>query len=468
MTTKVKQLLLIPVLLVGMAACELIGDLDKMVPPNKMVEKNAVTDAKSAEALLNGVYVSWRTDNIGTMRHLLNGLTGTWDKTPHMGGDEFILNDVKIDNTFNQYYYSSVYLVVNEATSFLHILDQKKDVKGLSESRRAEMNGEARILRAQAYLMLLRYYGDFFNTDSKYGILLYGDEPIRDNQPKARSSVADTYKAILADLDYAIANAPKVQPKHYRVGQLTAQALKARVLLYTKEFRKAADLATKVLSDAKAAGSGIEGNFEKMFVNSFDSPEMLFALHATNPNELYGSLSDWNSFAPGGTINKIARSFIKGKIDSRFSQVFVNPVPGIPNKKYPEKESDIKQSSHYYLRLAEMYYIIAEAETRIGRIAEARKALKEIICHPRAGYSDDYVTKIPDGEMLKAILEHKWMEFATENNEEWIDLVRYRAWDKFEIKPYYVRSDAHLVLPIPKKALGANKLLIQNPGYPEK
>ena len=50
--------------------------------------------------------------------------------------------------------------------------------------------------------MLLRLYGEFWNMDSQYGIVLH-DAPVRDNTPKARATVRQCYTSILDDLKEA-------------------------------------------------------------------------------------------------------------------------------------------------------------------------------------------------------------------------------------------------------------------------
>ena len=55
-------------LALALTACELVGSLDKIEPEHKLTDNNVITDAKSAEAALNGVYLSWRTYRIGWMR----------------------------------------------------------------------------------------------------------------------------------------------------------------------------------------------------------------------------------------------------------------------------------------------------------------------------------------------------------------------------------------------------------------
>lgn len=463
---KVVSLLIFAVLF---SACELVGSIDKIQPDYKLTDKNVISDVKSAEANLNGVYSSWRTLGIGWMRHFLDVLTGSQLEVRLTGMDGFKSNQVEDTNYGVENNYAGLYNVVNNASSFLYNLSEKPKLPGLSDERRAEMEGEVKYLRAQANLMLLRQYGEFFNTASVYGIVLYPEnKPIRDNTPIKRSTVAESYQHILNDLDDAIANAPE-NNEHYKVSSTTAKALKARVLLYMKDFAGASALAKEVLDEAPAAGYAIEEDYKEMFKNSFESSEMLFALYSEYPDEIYRG-GEWNQCRPGATSGKIATTIAEsGEKDRRYVQTFEDLDPenlSVQNNKYYFWFFEPgKYDSHFYIRLAEMYYIIAEAETRLGNFDEARDALKEIICLDRAGYSPEYVDAIANGELLTMILHHKWMEFTTENNEEWFDLVRYHSWDNFEIKPYYVTSDAHLLLPIPRKALSGNNLLEQNPGY---
>lgn len=469
-TINIKQLASLLIFALILSGCELVGSIDDIRPDYKLTDENVISNAASAEANLNGVYSSWRDSGIGIMRHFLDALTGSEMEVRAVGIEGFKNNNVEDINNGVERNYTSLYYVVNNASSFIYNLKQKPELPGLSEGRRAEMIGEAKYSRAQANLMLLRKYGEFYNMSSNYGIVLYPDDvPIRDNTPIKRSTVAETYQHIIKDLDDAIANAP-AENKHYKVSRTTAKALKSRVLLYMKDFAGASDLAKEVLEEAPDAGYELEEDFKEMFENSFESSEMLFALYSTYPEELYNG-GYWNQSNVGTTSSKIAVAIGEdGEKDSRFVQIFEDLDPNntsvTNNKYYYYFYEPGKYDSHYYIRLAEMYYIVAEAETRLGNYNAARDALKDIICIDRAGYSPEYVDDITDGDMLKMILHHKWMEFTTENNEEWFDLVRYHAWDNFEIKPYYVSSDAHLLLPIPRKARSGNNLLEQNPGYP--
>ena len=49
---------------------------------------------------------------------------------------------------------------------------ENNTVKDLDPARRMEILGEGYFNRAMAHFMLLRYFGQFYDTDSPYGIVL--------------------------------------------------------------------------------------------------------------------------------------------------------------------------------------------------------------------------------------------------------------------------------------------------------
>lgn len=462
---KLKYYLLLAVYPLVLSSCDLLGRIDDIKPDYVLVDETVISDVKTAEATLNGVYSSLRNIRIGWFRNNLNFLTGVQEASNIAGKEGFEENDIEIDNKAVEDNYAAWYNVINNATSFINNLNANENVKGLSGLRRSEMIGEAKFLRALSYLHLLRQFGEFCNLESEYGIVLYGEQPIRDNEAIARSSVKDSYKAINDDLEDAITYAPEVST-HYKVCQFTAKALKARVLLYMGDDRNAANLAQEVIDESSAYGYDLEENFLDIFINTFQSSELIFGIYTTNPNETY--MGTWNSFKVAAKTTSIATN-LGVNMDKRYKNAFVDLDPEksyVRNNKYPYHEGvDDVQNGHFYLRLAEMYYIKAEAEARLQEWGAAREALKGIICLDRAGYTSEYVDNIPNVQLLEMILKHKWMELCSEDNEELYDLVRYHIRDNFKIAPTYIATDTRLKLPIPKAALAGNILLVQNPEY---
>ncbi len=469
-----------------LCSCNLIGSIDDIKPENVITDEDAIIDAQSAEMLCGGIYEGWRSSNFTTMRPAMFCLTGSLSNNNVGGGKEFITNELTDTNYGIKNYYLSLYYIINQANSLIFNLKDAHPT-GLSEKRKAELLSEAYFNKAYAELALLRSFGEFWDLDSKYGIVLY-EEPVRDNIAKPRSSVADCYAFILRDLDNA-ANAPEYAGISHYAHQLSVKALKARVLLSMGDFTNAAQVADEVISEGEMQGIVLEQNYMDIFAQGFSSTELLFSLYTSYPLQTIAvSVSDqytmygWNEQS---TITRIADELVGAPddgdiltgegLDYRFASAYltvekINEYFGTISRVYSMDKYQLGNYSdpsdtYYMMRLAEIYLIKAEANARLGTttaMATARKALKAIT--DRAGYEEEYVENIADSEMLPTIFKHKYIELSGENYEEWYDMVRYHILDGMNISQY-IKSDQHLIMPIPREAMAGNNLLKQNPTY---
>ncbi len=445
-------------MLISLMSCDLLGDIDNIQPENVLTDETLVTDYSSAETALRGVYSSWRNIDIGWFTSLMSMRTGA-EKMQYLSGYQgFIENDVKIDNIGVEKNYTALYKVINLANSVLVQL-QEKTVDGLEDERRKEMIAEIKFHRAMAHLHLLRQYGEFWDLNSIYGVVSY-EQPVRRNTPKARNTVANIYKLIEDDLSEVVKNAPVYPKANYYVSQTTGKALLARVKLYMKDYSQAAQLAGEVIIEGPSYGYLLEEEYFDVFRNGFNSSEILFALHASYPKE--PTSMSTTRLKVGETTTGIAEEMVAGEgvFDQRYVDAYINAKNKYVKDNYASGEP---ANTHFFLRLAEMYYILAESEARQLNWDVARNVLAQI-CE-RAGYSDEEIAVIPDAQVLDQILKHKWMELNTENNEEWFDLVRFHVIDDYPIAPDFIKSVLHLTLPIPMAAIAGNNLLVQNQGY---
>lgn len=461
------------ILAVFLSACDLMNGIDNVQPQYQLQDDNYVTDRKSAELALNGVYQYWRGAGIGPFRVHMSVLAGSVAPSDNVYGIEGCAeNDFAPDNEVLDQLYSQLYTIINAANYLIEVLESDKPVIGLNATRKAEIIGECKFHRAMAHFILLRQFGQFYDESSIYGIVLRKAPYIPVTPIAARDKVADCYTFILEDLTAAGNNAPEMAAPHCRVTRLTAKALKARVLLYQKKYPEAATLALEVLEKANTYGYSMEEQWKEIFQGFYESSETLFApytmgivetcdieLRATKIGTYTSELSE--TWAP--------KFDASATDDPRIKETFKDPDPRVENGKYPyiTRAEDIIGNGHIFLRLAEVYLIHAEAEARQGasHYAAARKSLKTIT--DRAGYPENTVENIPDNELLEAIRQHKWMELAIENGEEWFDLVRYTQtgdlpWGSVKGS---LEKEWQLIAPIPKKALSGNKLLVQNPEY---
>lgn len=517
-------------------SCDLIGSIDDMEPDHVVTDLNYITDAASAQTALNGVYASWRSTGVSYLRYGIASMAHTQTQAMVMGADEFAAENIETNNSNVETAYTAYYNVINAANTFLvHI---NKNIPGLSEEKRTEMIAEARCQRALAYLTLLKCFGEYWKQDSQYGVCLFKDELVRDNQVRQRSSVADTYKLISEDLDYAIAHCEQHPADHYHMSSLFAKALKAKMYFAQDNYPEAARLSEEVINEAETAGYELESEYANIFTEQFKSKEMLFAPYTANPNELMDA--SWFAFSPGSLLKKVADDLVP---DDETGGDIVVPDPGeggdvvVPDPgeggdvvipggdgseggdvvlpgdgddggivipggdggdfPFPPGEDDAAsydplytwaykgggmtgiakyskltpefmfEDSYYFMRLAEVYYIAAEAEARQGQYAKARTLLATVI--ERAGYTEDDVNAIADSDLLGEILKHKLCDMSNENLEEWFDLCRYNRQGGFESwtedEKAELPSFRRYLLPIPKASMGANNLLVQNPEY---
>ncbi len=504
-------------------SCDLIGSIDDMEPDHVVTDLNYITDAASAQTALNGVYASWRSTGVSYLRYGIASMAHTQTQAMVMGADEFVAENIETNNSNVETAYTAYYNVINAANTFLvHI---NKNIPGLSEEKRTEMIAEARCQRALAYLTLLKCFGEYWKQDSQYGVCLFKDELVRDNQVRQRSSVAETYKLISEDLDYAIAHCEQHPADHYHMSSLFAKALKAKMYFAQDNYPEAARLSEEVINEAEAAGYELESDYANIFTEQFNSKEMLFAPYTANPNELMDA--SWFAFSPGSLLKKVADDLVP---DDETGGDIVVPDPGeggdvvVPDPgeggdvvlpgdgddggivipggdggdfPFPPGEDDAAsydplytwaykgegmtriakyskltpefmfEDSYYFMRLAEVYYIAAEAEARQGQYAKARTLLATVI--ERAGYTEDDVNAIADSDLLGEILKHKLCDMSNENLEEWFDLCRYNRQGGFESwtedEKAELPSFRRYLLPIPKASMGANNLLVQNPEY---
>ena len=517
-------------------SCDLIGSIDDMEPDHVVTDLNYITDAASAQTALNGVYASWRSTGVSYLRYGIASMAHTQTQAMVMGADEFAAENVQTNNSNVETAYTAYYNVINTANTFLvHI---NKQIPGMTEEKRTEMIAEARCQRALAYLTLLKCFGEYWKQDSQYGVCLFKDELVRDNQVRQRSSVADTYKLISEDLDYAIAHCEQHPADHYHMSSLFAKALKAKMYFAQDNYPEAARLSEEVINEAETAGYELESEYANIFTEQFKSKEMLFAPYTANPNELMDA--SWFAFSPGSLLKKVADDLVP---DDETGGDIVAPDPGeggdvvVPDPgeggdvvipggdgseggdvvlpgdgddggivipggdggdfPFPPGEDDavsydplytwaykgggmtgiakyskltpefMFEDSYYFMRLAEVYYIAAEAEARQGQYAKARTLLATVI--ERAGYTEDDVNAIADSDLLGEILKHKLCDMSNENLEEWFDLCRYNRQGGFESwtedEKAELPSFRRYLLPIPKASMGANNLLVQNPEY---
>ena len=500
-----KRYYIIPLLActMGLASCDLIGDIDSIKPEYKLTDENIITDKGSAEALLREVYRNWRNTQID-LRAQLSCMSGALDlKGIIESGIPFSQNNLFASDNTLYVHYGSLYRVVNYANIVIDRLEANAEITDLTAERKSEMIAECRFHRAMAHFYLLRMFGEFHKPDSRYGIVLGKTRYVKGNQ--ARASVADSYTFILEDLEFAGKHAPEKPDKHYYISRTTAKALEAKVRLYRGDYAGAEQVAEEVINSAQAAGYRLEvekedkNGFYHLYTNSYESSEVLFALYTFGgSNEYLSSTMNYQSTLYSPYTESVAKKlspFSGAKKELRFAMTYTDEgkdiggegvggegggmkpdTPGgeetetYPNHKYPYGmgNTGVKGDTYYFMRLAEVYFIYAEAAVR-NQTSEATIKARLMEALERWKYTTDKINQqVSANGLLETIRLQKWMEFMAENGEEWYDLIRYYSAGNLTMAQLTaikstLTNESQFIMPIPRDAIAGNNLLEQNP-----
>lgn len=439
-------------------SCDIINVTD-VDPVYQVSEDKVITNIDQAQTVLYGVYGSLvkGLDYIVYMPSVTS-LMGTTMKPGIWGGgseNAFFINDVNPDNSYLELMYSKMYFLINNAN---HVIT-KTELLNTEDSRKEEIIAEAKFLRAQAHFYLLRLFGEFFDTNSTFGIVLK-TMPISNADAQPRASVAETYELILEDLDYAISHAPDFSSTFY-VSKIAAKALKSKVALYQKDYSTAASLAREVLDSDERE---LEESYADIFTKKVVSPnEVIFQTPFDNLNNrnnkafmlrVYFELSDEyvalmeNDARYGAAVAVTSAGSIR---NNKFNGATYNGVP-------------LTADTEYFLRLDEIYLIYAEAILRAETDVEASRLALNVI---RERSVNPLVTTAVPSELLEAIRIEKILELGAESGEEWFNIVRFHKEGDININDFKeLSSETRLILPLPIQTVElSNNVVKQNSGY---
>ena len=399
------------------------------------------------------------------------------------------------DNTQLYPAWSSLYESIYRCNIFLSRIG---GVEFTTDTDREVFTGEAKFLRALFYFDLVRYFG---------GVpIVTKPLTIEESLEVGRSSVAEVYELIIADLQDAIRTLPESYPAS-EVGRATVYAAKAllgRVYVTTSGYplnannwSAAKDLFADVIASGQfefysdysaifdvASDNGKHSVFAVQYnanavgegnpVPRLQAPNNIDRNHptlgiASGGNDLnpYVSQDLIDSYEPGDERKDHTIQFAwmqnDGKLmDSPFSRKFVSGTPGAQNT------WDINWPVIRYTDVLMMY---AEALNELGYVAdgEAFSILNQV--RNRAGLAPKTSAEVPDQQAFRDwMMNERRHEFAFEY-QRWFDLVRTdRALTVMQdfLRPYGLDMNVtrdRYIYPLPDRVLQTNPLMGQNPGY---
>ena len=455
---KAIKLLLCLFLTVAFSACNLLNE----VSPNDVSAADAIKDGASAEAALLGIYSSMQQKGYYGGQYLLigealtdNAVTGGYQV---ISLDELGNKAVTPANILVEDLWLSIYRVVANCNGLLTALP---DVSDLTPTRKKDIEGQARAIRALAHFDLLRYFGEHWNTSSTFGVPIVTTVQTISDVP-ARATVAAVYKIVTDELTAAagLLDVKNEAPQYVNVN--TVNALLSRVYLYQKNLAKADEFASKVINST-AYRLVNAADYATIF-KSRRTSESIFELAFDIQNKsAYNGLTYVRDGAARPEVNFIAAAglnvFFKTRVNDARAKLLnfdstANDATIRPNgrtQKY--RGEDVRDNPAYIVRLAEMYLIRAEAKGRVAGLADIN-ALRA----KRSVFLLTPVMVLTDDAYRTAILEERRAEFNFEG-QRYFDLARLRR-----LKTDLNIADFRSILPIPGREVKAAGLT-QNPSY---
>lgn len=494
-----KKLIFIIFLALSFQSCEKMVDVLDKRPPYQADLEGAITNAKSAELALTGVYsflpgssgfTSYWVTVQGSFRAGAMAKPTFWTKGNAVYYYE--RNWPVLSGTMD-YDWDADYGMIKNANFLLKALEGIDDFK---DGRKQEMIGELHFLRGFAYQRLLMRYCEYWDINSPLGLIIRNELPVIGNLAKPRSTVKESYDAIIADLDIAIENCPDYSRCGY-ASNVAAKAFKTQLLFNMGKYTECIALANDIIQNYP--DNALASSYGSIFTDGASCPEIIFGREyaSSDLTSLESRVLDFNTGKWGPTTSYIkllgddpADDVLNPNVDPRYHSI-IGPritVPynyGTPGQVYTNYT--VKKLTNtandlplIFMRTAEIYLLKAEAIYRSGgSFADAYAPIA--VLRNRAGAAE--VPHATDEEIKNAICNEWQIEMSFENNQEYLALRRFGVDKLLErndllrtafnqaIKngsaaeaQYVKRMQDFRILPIPSSEINGNPV-VQNPGY---
>ena len=446
--------------LIFFSSCEEFVDVDP--PRSEIISETVFNSDNTAISAMSGIYAEMiSTANSFTsadMEHF-TGLASDELLTVSSSAthQEFASNDLSITNGTNTgSFWGASYRYILNANKMLEGLENNN---ALTDSVRSVLQGEARFIRAFSHFYLVNLYGSV-------PLVLTTDFEINNTLSKSLEEVV--YDQIINDLleseillktGFSFGREERVRPNRG-----TAQALLARVFLYTRNWSQAEEYATRVISNSE--DYSLEDDLNRVFLAN--SREAIWQLQLTEPPQIRTPQAFLfiRNAAPSGSQGVFLREELYNTFepgDNRQVNWVSTIVEGSDIFHYSFKYQNVTEVLAEYsmiLRLAEQYLIRAEARAQQGNIQGAQEDLN--IIRNRAGL-DDTPANDPSS-LLAAIEQERRIELFTEWGHRWLDLKRTnRADEVLSLLPGKNWQATDVLFPIPESEIDNNpNLLPQN------
>jgi tetratricopeptide (TPR) repeat protein len=430
-----------------LVSCDKFLDIQ---PTGKVIAKTG----EEYRALLTGVYNTFPTDrSLTTLRTdemILDKATIT-SEDYNTYFDIWTWNDITPDEKSTSWSWRQFYHTIYIAS---YVIDKQSEITDASAADINQIVGEAYMLRAYTYSILVNLFGKPYtkcdpSTELAVPLMVTPDV----ESVIGRSTVEAVYQQILSDINMAKQrlNVDKWEDAlKYRFNKVSADALMARVCLYMGRWQEALDAAKVVI----AAYPELEDLTTTTYTmpDKYTSKEAIVSLEQVMKSAYKGIGYPDAKFITSITTGDLRKNrYFKAKT----SQVY-DLLKGGANE------------CRSTFRSAEFYLTAAEAAARLGKLEEAIDLMSIMVKNrylaARQTTTINSMKLMTQDQLIDFILEDRRAELCFEGHR-WFDL-RRTTQPKIE-KVYddvtYIleEGDNRYTIVIPREAISANPLLSQ-------
>jgi hypothetical protein len=453
-------------------------------PYSFLEEENSFQTASDATVAINGVYSRLRT--IYNTSYLILSDINADEGTARSDGGASVLeidrNSYTAANPLFDQLYTNSYLLIDRAN---RVIKRVPDIL-MDATKKAQITGEAKFLRALSYFNLVRAFG-------AVPLIL---EPSSDvvNVAMPRAAAEDVYAQIIQDLkDAESSNLPEQYTAAGEVGRATIGAVKsimAKVYLTNKDYANAAAKAKEVI-DAKTYS--LFADYKDIFPpENKNGMEHIFSVqyscmktdYASDMGFNFSIYFSWPIQQGGGSLQAeelFAGSYLNGDYRKAVTIITqkVNPATGAlvesrtgshQDKYWDANPCGASQARNNFMviRYADVLLIYAEAANELnGPTGDAYTAINEVRARARNGdaaANPQDLSGLTQEQFRDAVLQERSWELCFEGHRRW-DLLRTGKYMTILQTAGLPVQDRNILYPIPQNERDVNSELSQNDGY---